>query len=144
MPADPYVGLLEPVLETFDVRLKQMFGGFAYYVDDRLVWLNTARRKPWDGVLVPTDSLQRYLAEIRRNSGLIVETCAKIREEEPFEFPDKLDLEAGQNLMLRRSPNAGHLSRALRAPRGPAPRRWPATLRALPLEYHKTGRRLRP
>lgn len=40
------------------------------------------------------------LEEIRRNSGEIVATCAKIRRQEPFELPRQLDLNRGVNLMV--------------------------------------------
>lgn len=45
---------------------------------------------------VPTGELK----EIRRNSGAIVETCARIRDEQPFDLPDHLDLDAKRNLAL--------------------------------------------
>jgi hypothetical protein len=32
-----------------------MFGCWAYYVGDRLVWLSAARRDPWCGILVPME-----------------------------------------------------------------------------------------
>lgn len=41
------------------------------------------------------------LTEIRRNSGAIVETCARIRDREEFELPRGLDLGQGRNLMIR-------------------------------------------
>src|SRR6185503_2428331 len=41
------------------------------------------------------------LREIRRNSGLIVETCARIRDREDFELPLTVDLDAGRNLKLQ-------------------------------------------
>src|SRR5438093_11867168 len=31
-----------------------MFGCWAYYADDRLVWVSAAGRPPWHGILVPT------------------------------------------------------------------------------------------
>lgn len=47
------------------------------------------------------------LTEIRRNSGEIVETCARIRKQERFEVARKLDLEHGGNLMLRLAADGG-------------------------------------
>jgi exodeoxyribonuclease V alpha subunit len=38
------------------------------------------------------------LSEIRRNSGLIVRACKAIRDGQPFETCDRIDLAAGQNL----------------------------------------------
>lgn len=46
---------------------------------------------------------QGELREIRRNSGAIVETCARIRDSEAWDLPSDLDLEAGRNLMLRKA-----------------------------------------
>jgi len=43
------------------------------------------------------------LTEIRRNAGLIVETCAKIRDGLRWSVPDELDLQRGRNLAIRRS-----------------------------------------
>jgi hypothetical protein len=32
-----------------------MFGCWAYYAEDRLVWVSAAGREPWRGILVPTE-----------------------------------------------------------------------------------------
>jgi len=52
---DPYEGLLEPVAARRALRRRRMFGCWAYYADDRLVWVSAATREPWHGVLVPTE-----------------------------------------------------------------------------------------
>ena len=52
---DPYGGLLEPVAQRRPVRLRRMFGCWAYYAEERLVWVSAARREPWRGILVPTE-----------------------------------------------------------------------------------------
>lgn len=41
------------------------------------------------------------LTEIRRNAGAIVQTCARIRDEQPFELGTEINLEEGKNLVLR-------------------------------------------
>lgn len=41
------------------------------------------------------------LREIRRNSGAIVGACAKIRDQEPFSLPRRLDVPGGGNIMLK-------------------------------------------
>src|SRR2546428_13414495 len=41
-----------------------MFGCWAYYADDRLVWVSAAGRPPWHGILVPT--AREHHAELRR------------------------------------------------------------------------------
>jgi exodeoxyribonuclease V alpha subunit len=46
--------------------------------------------------IVPTG----YLTEIRRNSGRIVQACAEIRDHRRFDCSQKLDLEAGENMVL--------------------------------------------
>lgn len=46
------------------------------------------------------------LREIRRSSGLIVETCARIRDEELFDLPRVLDLDQGVNLKLQEARHA--------------------------------------
>jgi hypothetical protein len=51
---DPYVGLLEPAA-ALALRPRRMFGCWAYYADERLVWVSAAGREPWRGVLVPTE-----------------------------------------------------------------------------------------
>jgi len=53
-PRDPYEGLLEPIAVRRALRLRRMFGCWAYYADDRLVWVSAAGRPPWHGILVPT------------------------------------------------------------------------------------------
>jgi hypothetical protein len=52
---DPYVGLVEAVGSP--LRPRRMFGCWAYYRDEQLVWVNAAKREPWRGVLVPTERL---------------------------------------------------------------------------------------
>ena len=52
---DPYVGLLEPAAAARTLRPRRMFGCWAYYADERLVWVSAAGREPWRGVLVPTE-----------------------------------------------------------------------------------------
>ena len=52
-PRDPYEGLLEPIAVRRALRLRRMFGCWAYYADDRLVWVSAAGRPPWHGILVP-------------------------------------------------------------------------------------------
>jgi hypothetical protein len=61
---DPYEGLLEPVAQRRALRLRRMFGCWAYYADDRLVWVSAATREPWHGVLVPTE--REHQADLRR------------------------------------------------------------------------------
>jgi len=63
-PRDPYEGLLEPVAARRDLHLRRMFGCWAYYADDRLVWVSAAGRPPWHGILVPT--AREHHAELRR------------------------------------------------------------------------------
>src|SRR5438876_10557181 len=41
-----------------------MFGCWAYYADDCLVWVSAAGRPPWRGILVPTE--RQHHAELRR------------------------------------------------------------------------------
>jgi len=50
---DPYEGLLGPAGPA--LRLRRMFGCWAYYVEERLVWVSAAGREPWRGILVPTE-----------------------------------------------------------------------------------------
>jgi len=64
VPRDPYEGLLEPVAERKELRRRRMFGCWAYYAEDRLVWVSAATREPWDGVLVPTE--REHQAGLRR------------------------------------------------------------------------------
>jgi hypothetical protein len=52
---DPFAGLVEPVAQSRALRLRRMFGCWAYYADERLVWVSAAGREPWHGILVPTD-----------------------------------------------------------------------------------------
>ena len=61
---DPYEGLLEPVAQRRALRLRRMFGCWAYYAEDRLVWVSAATREPWQGVLVPTE--REHQAELLR------------------------------------------------------------------------------
>lgn len=46
--------------------------------------------------VIPTGKL----TEIRRNSGRIVQACAEIRDKQTITFSPKMDLEAGENLIL--------------------------------------------
>jgi hypothetical protein len=67
---DPYEGLLEPVAQRRVLGRRRMFGCWAYYAEDRLVWVSAAGREPWDGVLVPTErehqgALRRALPALR-------------------------------------------------------------------------------
>lgn len=43
------------------------------------------------------------LTEVRRNSGAIVETCQAIREERSIKLVDKINLDVGNNLAIRRA-----------------------------------------
>ncbi|HJQ84763.1 MAG TPA: hypothetical protein VKA21_11840 [Candidatus Binatia bacterium] len=52
---DPFEGLLEPIARRRALRLRRMFGCWAYYADERLVWVSADRREPWCGILVPTE-----------------------------------------------------------------------------------------
>ncbi len=54
-PPDPYGGLLEPLAQARPLRPRRMFGCWAYYVEERLVWVSAARRAPWRGILLPTE-----------------------------------------------------------------------------------------
>jgi len=63
-PRDPYEGLLAPIAERRPLRLRRMFGCWAYYADDCLVWVSAAGRPPWRGILVPTE--RQHHAELRR------------------------------------------------------------------------------
>ncbi len=63
-PRDPYEGLIEPLAARRDLRQRRWFGCWAYYVDDRLVWVSAAGRAPWNGVLVPT--AREHHAALRR------------------------------------------------------------------------------
>jgi hypothetical protein len=62
---DPYEGLLEPIVQERPLRQRRWFGCWAYYVDERLVWVNAASRDPWRGVLVPT--VHDHHAALRRD-----------------------------------------------------------------------------
>src|SRR5437870_13609439 len=66
-PRDPYEGLLEPIAERRPLRLRRMFGCWAYYADDCLVWVSAAGRPPWHGILVPTER-QHHAEQIGRAS----------------------------------------------------------------------------
>jgi len=55
------------------------------------------------------------LTEIRRNSGAIVQACAKMRDGEFFDVPEKVDIEAGDNLHLIRTSSPDAQTRAMRA-----------------------------
>src|SRR5436309_2846540 len=49
-----------------------MFGCWAYYADDCLVWVSAAGRPPWRGMLVPTERQPRAdprLGSIARSAG---------------------------------------------------------------------------
>lgn len=51
---DPYEGLLDRLAASQPLRRRRMFGCWAYYAYDRLVWVSASRRDPWRGILVPT------------------------------------------------------------------------------------------
>src|SRR5262245_4727778 len=48
------------------------------------------------------------LSEIRRNAGLIVEACRSIKAGEPFASAERVDLDAGQNLLFIETRDEGH------------------------------------
>ena len=54
-PPDPYVGLLDAVASGRDLRLRRWFGFWAYYDEERLIWVSAHKREPWRGILVPTE-----------------------------------------------------------------------------------------
>jgi hypothetical protein len=54
-PVDPFLGLLDPLMQVRTLRPRRMFGCWAYYADERLVWVSAAAREPWQGILVPTE-----------------------------------------------------------------------------------------
>lgn len=53
------------------------------------------------------------LTEIRRNSGLVVETCARIQAEEEIHLPRRLKLETTENLMLREANGPDEIAGAI-------------------------------
>lgn len=55
VPPDPYIGLLDAVERARALRLRRWFGCWAYYDDERLVWVSADGRDPWHGILVPTE-----------------------------------------------------------------------------------------
>jgi len=55
VPPDPYAGLVDVVASARELTLWRWFGCWAYYDDDRLVWVSADGREPWRGILVPTD-----------------------------------------------------------------------------------------
>lgn len=52
---DPFEGLLDPVRAGRGLRARRMFGCWAYYAEERLVWVSAAKREPWRGILLPTE-----------------------------------------------------------------------------------------
>jgi hypothetical protein len=52
--------------------MRRMFGCWAYYADERLVWVSAARRPPWRGILLPTErhhhaALRSAMPALRRH-----------------------------------------------------------------------------